>query len=126
MALEARGQADRAQAAGQQHGHGAGDGQGDPGGGLRCPARRGGRYDTDEAGGEELARGTGARGRAVAGDVLPGGVAMGQRFGSVRIGVKDVPARWLKASRALEERRTRFTDKSWRRLSYDILNTFSS
>ena len=50
------GQADRAQAGGQQQGHGAADGQGDPGGGLPRPARRGGGDDTEEAGGEELAR----------------------------------------------------------------------
>jgi hypothetical protein len=42
----------------------------DPGGGVPRPARRGGRDDTKEAGGEEQARG--ARGGAVAGDVLPG------------------------------------------------------
>ena len=38
MALEAAGKADRAQVGGQQQGHGAGDGQGDTGGGLRCQA----------------------------------------------------------------------------------------
>ena len=55
---------------GKSQGSGAGDGQGDPGGGLPRPARRGGGDDAEEAGGEERARG--ARGRAVAGDVLPG------------------------------------------------------
>jgi hypothetical protein len=45
VALEA-GQAGRAQADGKQ-GHGAGDGQGDPGGGVPCPARRGGRDDAE-------------------------------------------------------------------------------
>ena len=50
---------------------GIGDGQGDPGGGLPHPARRGGGDDTEAAGGE---RAGGARGRAVAGDVLTGGV----------------------------------------------------
>ena len=64
VALEAAGPADRAQADGKQ-GHGAGDGQGDPGGGLRCPALRGGGDDSDEAGGEEL----GGRGRARRGAV---------------------------------------------------------
>jgi len=54
MALEARGQADRAQADGKQ-GPGAADGQGDPGGGLTCQARRGGGDLTEEAGGEEPA-----------------------------------------------------------------------
>ena len=61
----------------QQQGHGAGDGQGDPGGGLPRPARRGGGDDTKKTGGE-LARG--ARGREMAGDVLPGGVDMGRRI----------------------------------------------
>ncbi len=35
-------------------------------------------------------------------DVLPGGVAMGRSFESVRMGAKDVSARWLKASKALK------------------------
>jgi hypothetical protein len=39
----------------------------------------------------------------VAGDVLPGVVAMGRSFESVRLGVKDVSARWMKASRALKK-----------------------
>ncbi len=43
--------------------------------------------DTEDAGGE---RARGARGRAVAGDVLPGGVAVRRRFESVRMGVKDI------------------------------------
>jgi hypothetical protein len=64
---------DRAHAGGQQQGHGAGDGQGDTGGGLPRPARRGGGDDTEEAGGE---RARGARGGAVAGEVLSGGVAV--------------------------------------------------
>ena len=51
MAVEAG-----AQAGGQPQGYGAGNGQGDPGGGLRCPAWRGGGYDIEEAGREELAR----------------------------------------------------------------------
>ncbi|MCK9565990.1 MAG: hypothetical protein M0Q43_08070 [Methanothrix sp.] len=41
MALEATGKADRAQADGKQS-HGAVDCQGDPGGGVLCPAQRGG------------------------------------------------------------------------------------
>jgi hypothetical protein len=36
-------------------------------------------------------------------DFLPGRLAMGRSFESVRIGVKDVSARWLKASRALKK-----------------------
>ena len=35
--------------------------------------------------------------------VLPGGVAMGRSFESVRMEVKEVSARWLKASRALKK-----------------------
>lgn len=62
-------------------GHGAEDGQGDPGGGLRCSARRGGGDDTEEAGGE---RASGARGGAVASDVLPGGVACGVGISSLK------------------------------------------
>jgi len=42
------------------------DSQGDPGGGLRCPARRGGGDDSEEAGGEGA---RGARGKAVAAGV---------------------------------------------------------
>ena len=37
------------------------------------------------------------------GDVLPGRVAVGRSFESVRMGIKDVSARWLKASRALKK-----------------------
>jgi len=76
VALEAAGKADRAQADGKHQGHGTGDGQGDPDGGLPRPARRGGRDDKKQAGGEEPARG--ARRGAVAGDVLSGGVDMGR------------------------------------------------
>ena len=36
-------------------------------------------------------------------DILPGRIAMGRSFESVRMGVKDVSARWLKASRALKK-----------------------
>jgi hypothetical protein len=36
-------------------------------------------------------------------DFLPGRLAMGRSFESVRMGVKDVSARWLKASRALKK-----------------------
>ena len=61
---------------------------------------RGGEDDTEAAGGE---RARGARGRSVDGNVLCGGVDMGRRFESVRMGVKDVSARWLKASRALKK-----------------------
>ncbi len=39
----------------------------------------------------------------MAGDFLPGRVAMGRSFESVRMGVKDLSARWLKASRALNK-----------------------
>jgi hypothetical protein len=39
----------------------------------------------------------------VASDVLLGRVAMGRSFESIRMGVKDVSARWLKASRALKK-----------------------
>ena len=46
-----RAASDRAQADGKQ-GHGAGDGQGDPGGGLPRPAWRGGGDDQEQAGGE--------------------------------------------------------------------------
>jgi hypothetical protein len=49
----------------------------DPGGGLPRPSRRGGGDDTEEAGGE---RASGARGRAVASDVLLGGIAHGQEI----------------------------------------------
>jgi hypothetical protein len=45
----------------------------------------------------------------VAGDVLCGGVDAERGFRSVRMGVKDVSAGWLKASRRL--RWTRFTDR---------------
>ena len=44
-----------------------------------------------------------AQGRAVASDVLPGGVDMGRRFEGKRMGAKGVSARWLKASRALKK-----------------------
>ena len=36
-------------------------------------------------------------------DFLPGRLAMGRSFESVRMGVKEVSARWLKASRALKK-----------------------
>jgi hypothetical protein len=36
-------------------------------------------------------------------DFLPGRLAMGRSFESVRMGIKDVSARWLKASRALKK-----------------------
>jgi hypothetical protein len=39
----------------------------------------------------------------VACNILPGGLVMGRSFESVRMGVKDVSARWLKASRALKK-----------------------
>ena len=86
-----------AQAGVQHQGSGAGDGQGDPGGGVPRPARRGGGDDSEEAGGEELARrrgdlAKGARGGAVASDVLPGGVDVGRRYERVRMGAKDVEA----------------------------------
>lgn len=51
-------------------------GRGDPGGGLPRPARRGEGDDSEQAGGE---RACGARGRAVAGDVLPEGENVGVR-----------------------------------------------
>ena len=83
VAPEARGQADRTQADGKL-GTGAADGQGDPGGGLPHPARRDGGDDKEQAGGKELVRkgeylAGGARGKTMAGDVLPGRVAMGRR-----------------------------------------------
>lgn len=43
------------------------------------------------------------QGRAMASNVLLGGVVMGRSFESVRMGVKDVSARWLKASKALKK-----------------------
>jgi len=46
-------------------------GHGDPGGGIRHPARRGGGDDTEANGGEGLGR----RGWEMAGDVQPGRVA---------------------------------------------------
>jgi hypothetical protein len=46
-------ESDRAQDDGKQ-GHGAGDGQGDSGGGVPRPARRGGGDDSKESGGEEF------------------------------------------------------------------------
>lgn len=87
--------ANRAQAVGQQQGHGAASGYGDPGRGIRHSACRGGGDDTEKAGGKELGRrgsglAEGARGRAVAGDVLCGGIDVGRRFGSVRISGKRV------------------------------------
>jgi len=51
--------------------HPQADSQGDPGGGVPRPARRGGGDDKKQAGGE---RARGARGWAMAGDVLCGGV----------------------------------------------------
>lgn len=39
----------------------------------------------------------------MAGRIQPGGVAMGRSFESIRMGVKDVSARWLKASKALKK-----------------------
>ena len=53
-----------------------------PGGGLSRPARRGGGYDIEEAGGERTG---GARGRAVTGEFLPGGVDVGRRFEGMRM-----------------------------------------
>ena len=35
--------------------------------------------------------------------ILPWGVAVGRSFESVRMGVKDVSAKWLKASKALKK-----------------------
>jgi hypothetical protein len=46
---------------------------------------------------------TAAGGWTVAGNVLSGGIAVGRSFESVRMGVNDVSARWLKASRALKK-----------------------
>lgn len=37
-------------------------------------------------------------------NILPGEKSMGRSFESVRMGVKDVSARWLKASRALKKK----------------------
>jgi hypothetical protein len=60
--------------------------------------------DPDEARREELEQRVLARkGGAVAKRVLPGCVAMGKSFESVRMGAKEVLARWLKASRALKK-----------------------
>lgn len=39
----------------------------------------------------------------MAGDILFGGVVMGRSFESVRMGVKEVSERWLKATRALKK-----------------------
>ncbi len=39
----------------------------------------------------------------MASNILPRGVAIGRSFESVRMGVKDVSARWLKASKALKK-----------------------
>jgi len=39
----------------------------------------------------------------LAGDVLPGGVAVGRRFEGGRMGVKDVSARLLKAGQGAQE-----------------------
>ena len=36
-------------------------------------------------------------------DFLPGRLAMGRSFESVRMGAKEVSARWLKASRAMKK-----------------------
>ncbi len=36
-------------------------------------------------------------------NILSGQIAMGRSFESVRMGVKDVSARWLKASKALKK-----------------------
>ena len=36
-------------------------------------------------------------------NILLGGLVMGRSFESVRMGVKDVSARWLKASRAMKK-----------------------
>lgn len=47
------------------------------------------------------------QGRAVASNILLGRVDMGRSFESVRMAVKDVSARWLKASKALKKK-TRF------------------
>jgi hypothetical protein len=43
----------------------------------------------------------------VASDILPGGVVMGRSFESLRMGIKDVSARWLKASRAFKKEEDR-------------------
>jgi len=58
----------------QRQGHGAASGNGNPGGGIRHPARRSGGDDTEAAGGEE--RAGRVRGGAVAGGVLPVGLVM--------------------------------------------------
>ena len=68
----------------RSQGHRAANLPGDTGEGVRCPARRGGGYDTVEAGGEELAGregklAGGERGEAMACDFLGGGVAGGLR-----------------------------------------------
>jgi hypothetical protein len=36
-------------------------------------------------------------------NILPGGLEMGRSFESIRMGIKDISARWLKASRALKK-----------------------
>jgi len=66
-------------AGGQYHAHGAGDGQGDTGGGLQRPARGCGGDDTEAAGGEELGREANHGAGALAGEV-PGGVRSGPHF----------------------------------------------
>jgi len=74
VALEAAG-SDRAQTGGQLQAYGAADSQGDPGGGLPRPVRRGGGDDTKEAGGERASGeylAGGARRGAVAGYFLSG------------------------------------------------------
>ena len=43
------------------------------------------------------------QGWAVARRILPWGVAMGRSFESIRMGVKEVSARWLRASKELEK-----------------------
>lgn len=39
----------------------------------------------------------------MAGDILSGELEMGRSFESIRMGIQDVSARWLKASRALKK-----------------------
>lgn len=80
---------------------------------------------TEAARGEELGLQRSAR-KGVSRDILPGCMQWGGDSESRRKGEKRGICRWLKARSALKGDDDRFTDKSWRRLSSDILNTFSS
>lgn len=55
-------------------------------------------------GGKALVLGGGGARRAMAAGVLGGGVDGWQEIESLRMGAKDVSARWLKASRAMKKR----------------------